>query len=190
MPSRRVLFTSLCTAIVGIGFALPAFSGPLQGGGAVNAGSHPSIYNLSARGGAGQFPNSDNLSASARGGQHFSGYPCTWSGSRDLARGETAYQSGRYGDAIAQWKTAASKDCAVAAYKLGMLYYGGKSQVAADRSLGAAWLQVAAVSKTASNPHYRQMSQLAVGTLTKPQRTAYAADFARLRTSLGLPTAQ
>jgi len=116
------------------------------------------------------------------------GYPCTWSGSRDFAQGETAYRTGRYADAIAQWKAAASKDCAIAAYKLGMLYYGGKSQLAADRSLGAAWLQVAAESKTANGrPHYHEMSQLAVQTLTDHQHAEYTADYARLRTSLGLP---
>lgn len=183
--TRRVLFTSLCTAIVGIAFTVPALSNPA--GGTANGGSHPSIYNLSVRG-PGQVV-SRNMSESDWGSRHFVGYPCTWSGSRALAHGETAYRSGRYADAITQWKTAASKDCAIAAYKLGMLYYGGKSQVAADRSLGTAWLKVAAESGTASSPNYMKMSQLAVGTLTKSQRAEYTSDYARLRTSLGLPAA-
>jgi hypothetical protein len=131
----------------------------------------------------------DNLRSVGIFPRRFAGYPCTWSGSHDLAHGETAYRSGRYADAIARWKAAASKDCAIAAYKLGMLYYGGKSQITANRSLGTAWLQLAADSETASTPYYQEMSQLAVGTLTKSQRAEYTADYARLRTSLGLPAA-
>jgi hypothetical protein len=120
----------------------------------------------------------------------FVGYPCTWSGSRDLAHGETAYRSGRYADAIARWKAAASKDCAIAAYKLGMLYYGGKPKVAADRSLGAAWLRVAAESKTNTNPYYQQMSRQAVANLTRFQRAQYAADYAALSSGLKPSAAQ
>ncbi len=189
MLNRRVLFTSLCTAVVGIGSALPALSA--SPGGATNPGLQATFTPLLSRSYFSQYTQGKLGQANAMPqAQRFSGYPCTWSGSRDLAHGETAYRSGRYSDAIAQWKTAASKDCAIAAYKLGMLYYGGKSQVAADRSLGAAWLQVAAESQSASSPYYQKMSQLAVGTLTKTQQAEYTADYARLRSSLGLPAAR
>ena len=191
MLTRQVLVTSICATVVGIGFALPAFSDPAAGG-ATNPRSSPSVYNLSVQRDVDtqQQAVSSRLSftESYTGPRRAVGYPCTWSGSRDLVQGEDAYRSGRYADAITRWKTAASKDCAIAAHKLGMLYYGGKSQVAADRSLGSAWLKVAADSKTAnSRPDYRQMSRMAVRTLTKSQQAEYTADYARLRTSLGLP---
>lgn len=187
MLTRRVLFTSLLT-VIGIGLAIPALSAS-PGGGVANPGSRTTyrstIYS--------QSPYAQNAytrrSFTAPYPRRFVGYPCTWAGSRDLAHGETAYRSGRYTDAISQWKTAASKDCAIAAYKLGMLYFGGKSQVAADRSLGTAWLQLAADSESAGNPYYQKMSRLAVGTLTKSQRAQYASDYVRLRTALGLPAA-
>lgn len=179
MLTRRVLFTSLCTAVLGAGFMMPAFSSPPSNG-TDGPGFRPqSLY--------GQYAYTQGKPTSYP--QGFAAYPCTWSGSHDFAHGETAYRNGRYADAITQWKTAASKDCAIAAYKLGMLYYGGKSQITADRSLGAAWLQFAAESRTATDPYYQQMSQLAVGTLTKAQRAQYTADYARLQTSPGLPAA-
>lgn len=187
MLTHRVLFTSLVTVIVGVGFAVPALSTP-PGGGAASPGSRasyaPSLY---SQGSYGQYTNTQG-SPTAPYPRRFVGYPCTWSGSRNLVHGETAYRSGRYTDAITQWKTAASKDCAIAAYKLGLLYYGGKSQVATDRSLGTAWLQLAADSKSA-NPYYHEMSRLAVGTLTKSQRAQYTSDYARLRAAFDLPAA-
>lgn len=188
MLTRRVLFTSLCATIVGVAFAIPAFSAPPVGaaGPGSQARFRPSTsYFEQYTQGAYNYSHSGTTAP-----RRFAGYPCTWSGSRDLAHGETAYRSGRYVDAIAQWKAAASKDCAIAAYKLGMLYYGGESRIAADRSLGTAWLKVAADSSSASSPYYQEMSDLAVGTLTKPQRAEYTADYAKLQASLGLPTAE
>jgi hypothetical protein len=183
MLARRVLFVSMCATIAGVGFALPAFANPPQGGG-ISAGSQMAARSYpSSQGPRGQYAYTQG-SATAPYHRRFAGYPCTWSGSRDLAHGETAYRSGRYVEAAAKWKAAASKDCAIAAYKLGMLYYGGKFQVNADRSLGAAWLRLAAESKTASNPYYQQMSQQAVANLTEPQRARYVADYAKLSGSL------
>lgn len=188
MLTSRGLLAYSCATIVGIGFALPGFSAP-PAGSAAGPASPARFTPLPDRVASSQYtlgPGPSGISQPRR----FTGYPCTWSGSRDLAHGETAYRNGRYADAITRWKTAASKDCAIAAYKLGMLYYGGKSQVAADRSLGAAWLQVAAESGTASSPYYGQMSHLAVRTLTKSQRAEYTADYARVRTDLGWATRQ
>lgn len=176
MLIRRVLFTSLCTAIIGIGFMVPAFSNPPPNG---TASYQSEAGARMSQGPYGQYPYTQGSSTSPYP-RRFAGYPCTWSGSRDLAHGETAYQRGAYTDAIARWKTAASKDCAIAAYKLGMLYYGGEPQVVADRSLGAAWLRVAAESKTANGPYYQQMSQQAVANLTRPQHVRYVADYAKL----------
>lgn len=183
MLTRRIVLTSLICAMAGTGFMAAAAAQPASGGN-TNAGTHivPSYYYTQRyarepsplRGDFGRSPEAPPI-----------GYACTWSGSRNLAQGETAYQHGSYNDAIAQWKTAASKDCAVAAYKLGMLYYGGKPQVAVDRSLGAAWLRVAAESKTNNNPYYHQISQQAVAKLTTSQRAQYTADYAKLSAILG-----
>lgn len=188
MSARHVVFTSLISAIVGIGFTATSVAQPASGAQG-NSGTHilPSYYYTQRyapepsplRGDFGRSSNAPPV-----------GYACTWSGSRNLAQGETAYQHGSYDDAIAQWKTAASKDCAVAAYKLGVLYYDGKPQVPADRSLGAAWLRVAFESRTNNNPYYRQMSQQAVANLTEPQRTQYIADYAKLSSTLRSSTDQ
>lgn len=187
--ARRLLVSSLIATIVGIGLAIPAFSAPPGAGASSGSGMtyRPStLYGPPSH----QYVTGYTLSATRGTSRPPIGYPCTWSGSRDLAHGETAYQGGRYVDAATQWKTAASKDCAIAAYKLGMLYYGGKPKVAADRSLGAAWLRIAAESRTGNrHPYYQEMSQLAIRTLTESQRTEYTADYARLRASLGLPAA-
>lgn len=187
MLTNRVLFVSLSAILVGAGFMAPAFSQQSEGD-ATTSGAHPS-----------SMPSYCPTRSYSQGNfdlQHFSdspraiGYPCTWSGSRDLAQGVVAYRHGAYSDAISQWKTAASKDCAAAAYKLGMLYYGGlhyggKSRVSADRSLGAAWLRLAAESKTVNSPYYQLMSQQAVAQLSKPQHARYVADYAELSGTLG-----
>lgn len=179
MNLQRVLVTSLLSAAVAVAFSAPVFA---QSVNRYPVGVNPSL----AGGGA---ANLSGTGTPAIGAPMFAGpprgYPCTWSGSRNLARGETAYQHGSYDDAIAQWKTASSKDCAIAAYKLGMLYYGGNPQLAADRSLGAAWLRIATESRTNTNPYYQQMSRQAVANLSQPQRAQYVADYARLSATLG-----
>lgn len=181
--TRQALFASLSTAILGIGFTALAFAGPAQGG-ATNPGRHETLMPSSSY--THRYP-ADTWVFGHLSQRPAPGYPCTWSGSRNLASGETAYRHGNYSDAITQWKAAASKDCAIAAYKLGMLYYRGQSRVAADRSLGTAWLKVAAESKSANSPYYQQVNLLAVRTLTDAQRARYAADYGRLQDSLGLP---
>lgn len=186
MDSRRVVFTSLIAALAGIGFVATSAAQPAQPGTGTFSGYHQS-YN------AGRYaPDPSPLrgdygrSASAPP----VGYACTWSGSRNLARGDTAYQQGAYKDAVSEWKSAASKDCAVAAYKLGQLYFDGNQQVPADRSLGTAWLRVAAGSKTANSPYYGIASHGAETALTQPQHARYLADYAALVATLGLPTSR
>jgi hypothetical protein len=186
MQAHRVLFVSLSALLVGAAFAVPAFA---QQSGAANTGSRQTLmpaYSDTQRYAPDNFA-VEHLQGSSRPP---AGYACTWSGSRDLARGETAYQRGQYESAVAQWKTAASKDCAVAAYKLGALYYDGNADVVADRSLGAAWLRVAAESGTANSPYYLQTSQRAVANLTQPQHARYVEDYARLSADRGAPAAR
>lgn len=186
MTAHRALFGSLSVILVGAAFASPAFA---QQSGAANAGSRQSLmpsYSYTQRYAPDNFA-VEHLQGSSRPP---AGYACTWSGSRDLARGETAYQHGQYENAIAQWKTAASKDCAVAAYKLGALYYDGNTKVTADRSLGAAWLRVAAEARTANSPYYLLTSRQAVANLTQPQHARYVKDYTRLSGNFGAPAAR
>lgn len=180
MSTRRLLFTTLLTAIVGVGFSVAALSQPAQGTAGNTAGQHllPSYYY------ANRYPQ-DNYSFQHPEGRYFNaGYPCTWAGSRDLAHGETAYQRGKYADAASLWQTAASKTCAVAAYKLGLIYFYGVN-TSANQPLGAAWMSIAANSKY-SLPSYASLSDTLTGKLDNAERIQAHADYARLRAKLGL----
>lgn len=140
MSTRRILFMSLFTALIGIGFSVSAVSSPPQS----NWGSKG--YASAAAPSYTHPQHSAPYGWSHRGAVPAAGFPCTWSGSRDFARGESAYQQGNYADAVSRWQAAAGKTCAIAAYYLGVIYFYGLHGPA-NQPLGVAWMSVAAGSR-------------------------------------------
>ena len=180
MSIRRSLSTSLFTVLIGVGFGVSAASPPQSGWG--SNGYRPATsptYTQSRTSAPYGFSHQPVPAA---------GFPCTWSGSRDFAHGMNAYQHGHYADAVSQWQAAAGKTCAIAAYNLGVVYFYGLHGPS-NRPLGVAWMSVAAGSKY-SRQSYASLRAAWANSLDDAGRTQAQADYARLRTSLGLPSLQ